>query len=66
MPRSKGDRQGKGVEVGIPYGHSTLCPVRALDRWLAAAEISEGAVFRRIRAVPRGDPFENNALKDVL
>jgi integrase len=53
LPRTKGDREGKGVEVGIPYGQSELCPVRALDRWLAAAEISEGALFRRIRTVPR-------------
>ena len=53
LPVSKGDRGLKGVEVGIPYGSSELCPVRALRRWLQAASISEGAVFRRIWATPR-------------
>jgi integrase len=53
LPFSKGDRESKGVEVGIPYGVSELCPVRALNRWLAASGIAEGAVFRRIWATPR-------------
>jgi site-specific recombinase XerD len=33
LPFSKGDRQSKGVQAGIPYGVSDLCPVRALQRW---------------------------------
>ena len=53
LPFSKGDRASKGVQVGIPYGASDLCPVRALKRWLAAAGITEGALFRRIWATPR-------------
>lgn len=55
LPQSKGDREGKGVAVGIPYGTSALCPVRALKRWLAAAGIAAGPVFRRIWATPRPD-----------
>jgi integrase len=53
LPFSKGDRESKGVEVGIPYGTSELCPVRALQNWLKAASITKGAVFRRIWAAPR-------------
>lgn len=53
LPVSKGDRSMKGVQVGIPYGSSELCPVRALRRWLQAASISEGAIFRRIWVTPR-------------
>lgn len=52
LPFSKGDRGMKGVQVGIPYGSSELCPVRALRRWLQAASISEGAIFRRIWVTP--------------
>jgi integrase len=52
LPASKGDRARKGVQVGILYGASDLCPVRALQRWLAAAAIREGPVFRRIWSVP--------------
>jgi len=34
--------------VPFPYGNTELCPVRALERWLTAASIIEGPVFRRI------------------
>jgi integrase len=53
LPVSKGDRAMLGVQVGIPYGTSELCPVRALRHWLQAAAISEGAIFRRVWATPR-------------
>jgi site-specific recombinase XerC len=53
LPFSKGDRESKGVQVGIPYGASDLCPVRALARWRDAAGITAGPLFRRIWATPR-------------
>ena len=53
LPVSKGDRASKGVVVGIPYGSSDLCPVRALRRWQQAAGITEGALFRRIWMTPQ-------------
>jgi len=52
LPRSKGDRTGSGVTVAIPYGATELCPVRALRRWQEAANITGGAVFRRIWVPP--------------
>lgn len=53
LPFSKGDRERKGVQVGIPYGTSELCPVRALKRWRDAAGITQGPLFRRIWKTPR-------------
>ena len=53
LPFSKGDRESKGTQIGIPYGTSELCPVRALERWLDAAGITQGPLFRRIWAMPR-------------
>ena len=53
LPVSKGDRAMQGVVVGIPYGTSELCPVRALRRWQQAAGIADGPVFGRIWATPR-------------
>ncbi len=50
LPRSKGEQAGKAVTVALPYGTAGLCPVRALMGWMAAAGISEGAVFRRVWA----------------
>jgi integrase len=45
--RSKTDQEGLGRRVGIPRG-DIACPVTALEAWLEAAGISEGAVFRRV------------------
>jgi hypothetical protein len=45
--RSKTDQEGFGRKVGIPRG-DIACPVTALEAWLEAAGISEGAVFRRV------------------
>jgi site-specific recombinase XerD len=53
LKRSKGS-QTSAVLVPVPYGKTELCPVRALMRWLDAAALSEGPVFRRIWAPPLG------------
>ncbi len=47
LKRTKG-AQTESVLVPLPYGRTELCPVRALARWLEAAAIAEGPVFRRI------------------
>uniref|UniRef100_E6PJA6 Phage integrase n=1 Tax=mine drainage metagenome TaxID=410659 RepID=E6PJA6_9ZZZZ len=47
LRRSKTDQRGVGREVAIPQLRTaTLCPVQALQAWLAAAAITEGALFR--------------------
>jgi integrase len=49
IPKSKGDQDGAGQEVGIKYGkRDHTCPVRALKRWLEAARLAGGPVFRLI------------------
>ncbi len=57
LPQSKGS-QADAVIVPLPYGHTELCPVRALTAWLEAAAITAGPVFRRIwlpkKAIPGG------------
>jgi integrase len=50
--RSKTDQQGAGQVVALPRGVH-IRPVEALERWLEAAEVSEGAVFRWLA---RGGP----------
>ncbi len=47
LPQTKGS-QTEAVIVPLPYGHTELCPVRALVAWLEAANITTGPVFRRI------------------
>lgn len=48
LRRSKTDQEGEGRKVGIPYARGAVCPVRALDEWLAASAINDGAVFRPV------------------
>lgn len=55
LKRSKGS-QTDAVLVPLPYGRTELCPVRALARWLDAAAITEGPVFRRIWLPPQAAP----------
>ncbi len=45
--KSKTDQEGEGQVIGIAHG-TKLCPVRALQEWLTAAQIESGAIFRRV------------------
>ena len=46
--RSKTDQDGVGRRIGIPFGRTIHCPVRALESWLTAARIDDGPVFRPV------------------
>jgi integrase len=46
--RSKTDQDSEGRKSGIPYGRTRWCPVAALDAWLTASGIAEGAIFRPV------------------
>lgn len=49
LPRSKTDRTGEGRHTFVDaWPGSEVCPVALLRRWLALAEVSEGAVFRHV------------------
>src|SRR5205823_4300977 len=47
--RSKTDQEGKGLlKVIPPLADKDVCPLVALRRWLSAAEISAGPLFRSV------------------
>lgn len=47
--RSKTDQEGAGRLIGIPYSSTPAhCAVRALRRWVEAADLSTGPLFRGI------------------
>ena len=48
LPSSKTDQAHVGQYCAIPYGNDVLCPINALEKWLAKSAIKEGAIFRRI------------------
>ena len=52
LPWRKNDQEAHGTTVWLPAGQTDLCPVTALETWLAAAEISEGPLFRRLWRLP--------------
>jgi len=52
LPWRKNDQEGEGTTVWLPAGRTDLCPVAALEAWLAAAEISGGPLFRRLWRLP--------------
>jgi site-specific recombinase XerD len=45
--RSKTDQTGEGATIAVPHG-TRLLPVEHLRRWLAAAGISDGPLFREV------------------
>lgn len=54
LRRAKTDQEGKGAEIGIPFGRDPLtCPVLALRAWIDAAGIEAGAIFRGINKAGR-------------
>lgn len=48
MPKSKTDQENIGTTVFIPFANSELCPIVSLKKWITAANIKIGALFRRI------------------
>lgn len=48
LAKSKTDQEGEGIEKGIPYGSTHICPVTALKEWLLSANITEGPLFRAV------------------
>jgi site-specific recombinase XerD len=52
LPWRKNDQDAHGTKLWLPKGRTELCPVTALDTWLAAAAITKGPLFRRIWRLP--------------
>jgi integrase len=60
VPESKTDQEGEGQLVAIRrIEGSSYCPVKALRKWTAAAQIEEGAIFR---GVPRSGYVSREAI----
>ena len=53
LVRSKTDQEGNGRKIAVPYGRTSLCPVKAVKDWLAIAEVCTGPMFRRVNKAGR-------------
>jgi integrase len=68
LPRSKTDQEGRGRDVAIPRIGGPICPVAALDSWLATSEIANGSLFRPVSRAGRvlGKPLSPSAIATVV
>ncbi len=65
--RSKGDQAGAGQVVAIVRSGSETCPVAALTAWRAAAEVTEGYLFRSVDRHGRvGDSLSDKAVALIV
>ena len=47
IPHAKGDQLGHGSTIAIPYApDEEICAVRAVERWILAARLHHGPLFR--------------------
>jgi integrase len=57
LRRGKADQEARGRRIGIPFGASAAtCPVRAVQAWIGAAGLTEGALFRPLDRFQRVQP----------
>lgn len=62
VPQSKGDQLGHGANIAIPYApNAEICAVRALKKYLDAARIQGGPIFRPIT---KAQSLRNTQLSD--
>ncbi len=59
LRRSKTDQEGQGRKIGVPWGRTSACPVKAVEKWLQVAAIESGPVFRQVN---RGGKVSCNQL----
>jgi integrase len=45
---SKTDQEGVGRKIGVPWGRTSACPVKAVENWLQVAHIESGPLFRAV------------------
>lgn len=48
LRRSKTDQTAVGRKIGVPWGRTSACPVKAVESWLQLAKIESGPVFRTV------------------
>jgi integrase len=61
LRRSKTDQESSGRIVAIPKVRGSLCAVTAVERWMKAADIHDGPLFRRLTRTGRASRHRLNA-----
>ena len=70
IPRAKGDQEGEGKEIAIPYAPvKKVCAATAVKEWIHAAGIKDGPLFRgffkgnKMKTTPLSDRMVANLVK---
>lgn len=45
LRHSKTDQEGQGRKIGIPFGRTRHCPVKATETWLQRASVNQGPLY---------------------
>lgn len=56
LRRSKTDQEAEGRDIGVPFGRTRACPVKALRAWLDHAGITTGPILRSVAKGGRIQP----------
>lgn len=62
LRHSKTDQDGQGRKIGIPFGRTRHCPVKATEDWLQVSLASEGPLYR---PVTKGGHLTRQRLSDA-
>lgn len=49
LRRSKTDQAGEGRKIGVPWGRTAACPVRAVRAWLDHTQAQDGPLFLNVK-----------------
>jgi integrase len=67
LRKSKSDQEGQGRKIGVPWGRTAACPVKAVQAWLDHARIENGAIFRCVnRGSVIGERLSDHAVAVVI
>ena len=65
--RSKTDQEGAGRRIGVPWGRTSACAVKALKAWLEHAHIASGPIFRSVnKAGAVGSRLSDHAVANIV
>jgi site-specific recombinase XerD len=66
LGKTKTDQEGRGAVIAVPKGRK-IRPVQALEAWIDAAQIREGALFRRVTGPERvGGALSDRAAAEIV
>jgi integrase len=65
--RSKTDQEGAGRRIGVPWGRTSACAVKALKAWLEHVHIESGPIFTSVnKAGAVGSRLSDHAVANIV